>query len=696
MPDIAQLWKSRVNISHAGANAQSSGHTTSLVTKKNKTSPEKPAAIWVHKEFKDPRLAQFEAVMASWYGMIESQRTPKVRVVYDDDGIPEATISKRFVKFKSLKAYLGANFGASGYEAETDKKLEALIDGGFAEVSVLSWHYEEDDGHLDNYGVIEYDDGSIDVTRIDFDMSGMSVVGQPDLRGDRWGSTLFDKPVEKRFLQTDRDLNTYPICADFDACYWLTKLRPTLLAITDHAFTANQVAVFRDKLHKHPRFLARSFLTKTKITLCPDSAYEARIKAHMTDADLQNKLKKFITKKNDLRQLLMKNEKFRCVWAQLLQYPLLAKKSIREFFEQMDTQNAYYARKPKLHSLQIDVAAMKEAYYLFCRDMMGGGWLRSINLLKEVNKKLASTDSLSPNDKTPVDKTPVSDVFSGAEADLMKAGLAFLALKKISVSDIDAFLCNTYVLLDAVKQECGSLAHSKEFFEEMDYTLQQFIHHCAFLDEAPFLKFHDLLQSSFILASHDRFESVPVFKCDDDMLQVITAWLRTIDFQGALVNKKAVIDIFTKLSTDYLQANVSYFQMVVSITGFWSSAPAVPTLHKELSDISISLRAAETPDQFCGVIADLMMVHRPGMKEFKNTFFSKISELFGFDFSKKSLADQVCDSPMLAEHFYAQSKLTPAEMNSVAEFLSCNFQRYHQESQPGFRRAGVDDVLEWQ
>ena len=699
MSRLPQYGKPHSFFSHLGGTGQLSGHETTIVAKLRKERERKPFR-WVFKKFHNPVLAQIEAGIASLYYLIDPEHNPKIRVVYDEAGKAIGTVSKMFPNYMSLKAYLGDYFGVAGHEAETEKKLNALIDKGLAEVLTLSYFFEEDDLHLENIGVLldeSEDEITIEkVVRVDDDMSAYTIVAQDHVRGDR--ASYGRKPIAERFLLTDRDLSNLPCVEDADPWYCPTIYRASMdlpLGRVPHAYTKEQVQVFRTLTH-HPIYSAKKFLTTVKITLFDDHVFSSRLAAHIQDEVSLEQCKKFITKKNELKIMLSKNAKFQSTCEKLLEErPLesIWKVGMRSFIASIAEFNDHL--KSKHNNLFIEVGDIKNEYYALCCVIVQGGLLRSYNLLVDYIEHV-SLEAYAKDEK----KKNLYAAIVELRGLLVKNHQHFSELQKITVEQINSFVrnihlgvCHAEAMYREVEKE-ETLPKLAAFFDEINLMLDAFIQYCSFLGDDICSERKALANDSFSARSGDGFVSVPVLQFDELMEDTVT-WLQaTKEESGQLVlaNKATVEKIFEEMYVEFQVKNMSYVTqataVVTSSFGFVTSffvapSPRIPTFFEELQMVKENLHKAQVPSAFCRAIAHLLIVERPGTEQFKNDFLSKIIMQFSREFSAEKLPKQMQSNPKLAEYLYAQAnrQMHEVDIKSAVNFLTKKLATFHDSSE---------------
>ncbi|MDP1573676.1 MAG: hypothetical protein Q8L78_01895 [Coxiellaceae bacterium] len=680
--------------SHLSGTGQVSGHETTIVAKLRKERERNKPFRWVFKKFSNPLLAEIEAGVAACYYLIAPEHNPKIRVVYDTAGKAIGTVSKLFPNYMSLREYLGDHFGVAGFEIETQKKLNRLIENGLAEVQTLSYFFEEDDLHLENIGVLcqkKGDEFVVDeegffivekVVRIDYDMSAYTIVAQEALRGDRTGYGR--KPLTERFLLTDRDLTTLPCVEDADPWYCSTIYRASMdipLARVSHAYTKEQVQIFRT-LSQHPSYSAKKFLTLLKITLFNDDTFISRLSAHVDDPASLSQLKKFTAKKNALKEMLPKNAKFQSACEESLEDPFLEsiwREGIRSFIVGIAEYNQHL--KPKHQSLFVDVELLKNEYYTLCCVIVQGGLLRSFNLLIDFLESVALEDYSDCEKK--------SDLCAAANQlrdVLVKNHQDFSELQEITVQKINTFVRNIYVALSEVEAKYNQVKNEEAlpqlaaFLDEMNLMLAQFIRYCSFLGDDIFSERKMVANDSLAVKSSERFVSVPVLAFDQ-LMEDTVAWLQTVKEEEGrivLVNKATVEKIFAEMYSKFEPESLGYAAHAATTIGGYVSSffvrrfPRVPSFSEELQAVKENLHDAQTPEEFCRAIAHFLVVERQGSEKFKNDFLSKIIAQFSREFSAEKLPKQMQNNPRLAEYLYAQAnrQMQAADIESAVNFLT--------------------------
>lgn len=345
-----------------------SGHATYLLSKAKQEKKGRNDFYWMHKEFKKPILAEFEAAIAGLYALIEPDHIPKVRAIYDEKSEETtASISKIFPDFISLRTFL-----ENGID---DGKINQLIEMGLAEILALSYFFEEDDLHKDNIGISQNK-----VVRIDFDMSAYSIVSDPTLRGPR-EYAYTSKTPEDAFKITSRDLNQFPKLFHADPSYFPTKSRALS---SSHGYSTREMDAF-SKLTFNHQFMERTYQTFMKIILMPDESFESTIKSFISgkqdrigifkcestqefdfpDSQRENYQEKFFThfidRKNKLREELIKTPRFRFFW----------ERSNANAFDKMlsDVKKYNDNLKDKYAHLRINSDVMKKNYDEMCSEM---------------------------------------------------------------------------------------------------------------------------------------------------------------------------------------------------------------------------------------------------------------------------------------------------------------------------------------
>lgn len=678
--------------SHAGDVGQSSGHTT-YFSKKHNPEKAKPKTDWVYKEIKKPVLAQIEAGVASLYRCLEPTLIPKVRAVYDDRGDAIATVSKVFPNYIGLKAYLGDNFGLAGHEKETEEKLEALIDAGFAEVLVLSWFFEEDDTHLENIGVIfEETSGkrTLDkVVRVDFDMSGFTLVGQPEFRGDRdYSSTVLRAALSERFSVAEKDMTDFPNLSVADPWYWPTIYRTLSAHATSHAYTSTQADIFK-KLAEHKHFQMRAHAEFLKIALLPDQIISKQLSEHVSDQSCLEKLStRFITKKNELKALLFSgavNKKFSTVWELLFdaryvsdseQYysdiaitPALVvatettiidvvKESLRDF---MATLRAFHPGA--------DTEAQSH-YFVLCRTILQEDMLQCLRLLEDY---LATTDASDEN----------REAIFGLRDKLKQGFQSLSGLSALTVEDIFGFARALFDQLDALPKEKASLK-LKEFIEEAGRIAKMFLFYCSFLDEHIFTEFLALPNDSMIEASSDRFISVSGL-ATGALQEGAIHWLR------GSAKKEDLVVIFREQRAEYARG-ISYYAQATTLLSWMSGKGQVPSFTDELIEIDRQLTVAENPDMLCRVISHLFDIRGDEAVQFTKGFFSKMMVRFLASFAEKPLSEQM-DNVRIAQYIHEKQlhHLEEDQIDSAMRFFKENLVHHFDavESRHSHKRKAV-------
>lgn len=345
-----------------------SGHATDFLSKPKQEVKGRRDYLWLHKRFEKPNLSEFEAAMAGLYALIEPERTPKVRAIYECDAEESmASISKVFPDFVDLKTYL-----ANGINND---KVNQLVEMGLAEILASAYFFEEDDLHRENIGI-----SGKKLVRIDFDMSAYSIVSNSQLRGPR-KYAYTSKTPEEAFKITSRDLNQFPKLFDADPGYFPTKSR---FLSPERGYSKLEMKMF-SALTFHTQFTERAYQTWVKIILMPNSAFEQIIKSHISagqgvvanfkyestdEFDLSDSQKEnyqevlyshFSLRKMQLKEELIKTPRFRFYWQNS------SEKSFHKVMEEIEAYNV--SLKEKYGDMKIDIDAMKKNYDELCQEM---------------------------------------------------------------------------------------------------------------------------------------------------------------------------------------------------------------------------------------------------------------------------------------------------------------------------------------
>lgn len=643
-----------------------SGHTTRPVKKM------KNEKRWVLKEFANPLLPQVEAGMAALYQLFKPSQTPKVRAVYKTtdavDSAYFATVSKVLPDFMDFEYFLGNNFGVVGHEAESNKTLDFLIHNGFPESCALSYFLEEDDFHKGNIGV---SDGK--VTRIDFDMSGFSIVSQSHLRGSRvYSSSTF--PI------TTRDLSNFPVLTDAMLYYWPTVHR-SLSA--KHGYAASEAQLF-SSLEHNDVFVGKSYLTFLKIILMLDAAIKAALAAHISDAaTLEVVQNHFVARKAELKSQLLACAKFQ-TW-----FKKESLSEIQSIFQEIRDANVKL-KKERHRNLHVDVDAVAASFRQFSREMakekIEGVLLTLAELIKSYRSETAVIAASSSVD--------IYSTLVAVRDFLFAAYKSFRDKPIISADDMAEFVKKTNTALKGLK------TYSESFPLKLRDKLGVFFQNSESL-------IHQLQRDqTACLCGEVSGISSPVYQVDLPILQDCTfmhvptldphelvrdtvVWLRKPDNKSMVMAlfKSACEEYERRIATTTSQIVSGMYSGIASAYSWFVAKPAAVvdttvTASPELNAIFMEMGAVESPDRLCQLISRLLSETKPWSAIICEYFVLGLINQFSREFSAKHIVEQMQKNPDFAEYLKAQpnNQVESTKAIEIARLMIAEMQPQSEDS----------------
>ncbi len=276
-------------------------------------------------------------------------------------------------KLEFLKRVHKVNIEALKAKSPLEQVMEFLAYTGIGKLLALSYYFEEDDGHMDNFAVV-YDEvlvrgetvKNFRVVRIDFDRSGYGITGRPEFLGDR-GSVDADRDVHASCKITVDDIEDFPDVRDQKLYYWPTINRPWALAYWRRVSGVDKCKVYPDavvlamkRLKHHPQVRHDANMAFTRLAITPQEDTIKDLSRHMMDpALLDTFCAHFTERRANLTRMLLKSRSYQRWWHQLENKHMIA------LYNELNGYNS--ALKPRWRSHQTDLTVAEQGVWTIGR-----------------------------------------------------------------------------------------------------------------------------------------------------------------------------------------------------------------------------------------------------------------------------------------------------------------------------------------